>query len=591
MAVFETNLAADMRTINYNTINDYALYYGPGGSHSKQELVFEYGYADEGHTDTVVGSFEYSVDSDALELISFEGTVTGFTHDWHFNEYEMGDDGHETVVSYSGSFTLSDFSLNADYFLGSYASAEVAAFVFQGDDQISGSSGIDYLLGLDGADTLRAKDGNDTLDGGIGEDIMLGGRGDDLYLVDNVGDVVSENQNEGNDTVESSLSYRLGLNIDNLNLTGSGNISGIGNELANRLSGNSGNNNLSGGDGNDTINGSAGADIINGGAGNDVINGGAGNDGMNGGAGDDTYVLDSGHDKVVDTSGTDTVTSLISCNLSAFSTIENLKLLGTSNISGMGNILDNALTGNSGKNTLSGGAGDDIISGGAGADTLDGGAGTDTLDYRTSGGVKIDLAAQTASGSAHGDTFSSFENVSGSNFDDALYGDGGANVLRGYLGDDTLDGRSGNDILYGYEGNDRMLGMEGSDTLQGGAGADDLCGGKGRDLLKGGDGNDTFTFRAISDSTRLPDGRDTIFDFTTHDRIDLSGIDAGATSSGNQVFNFMGTKAFTGKAGDLRYEKKASDTYIYADVNGDKVADFAIHLDDAVTLQKGYFIL
>lgn len=40
-----------------------------------------------------------------------------------------------------------------------------------------------------------------------------------------------------------------------------------------------------------------------------------------------------------------------------------------------------------------------------------------------------------------------------------------------------------------------------------------------------------------------------------------------------------------------RFEVKASDTYTYADVNGDKKADFSIHLDDAVTLSKGYFIL
>jgi len=52
-----------------------------------------------------------------------------------------------------------------------------------------------------------------------------------------------------------------------------------------------------------------------------------------------------------------------------------------------------------------------------------------------------------------------------------------------------------------------------------------------------------------------------------------------------------GTSAFSGKAGELRFEKKASDTYIYGDVNGDGTADFAIHLDDAVALTQSYFIL
>jgi hypothetical protein len=41
----------------------------------------------------------------------------------------------------------------------------------------------------------------------------------------------------------------------------------------------------------------------------------------------------------------------------------------------------------------------------------------------------------------------------------------------------------------------------------------------------------------------------------------------------------------------LRYVKQASDTYVYGDTNGDRNADFAVHLDDAVTMSKGYFVL
>jgi hypothetical protein len=78
---------------------------------------------------------------------------------------------------------------------------------------------------------------------------------------------------------------------------------------------------------------------------------------------------------------------------------------------------------------------------------------------------------------------------------------------------------------------------------------------------------------------------------STGDRIDLSAIDASSKTSGNQAFFFKGTAAFSGAAGEVRYVKQASDTYIYADVNGDKKADLTIHLDDAVTLTKDYFIL
>ncbi|WP_436041195.1 M10 family metallopeptidase C-terminal domain-containing protein, partial [Rhizobium sp. LjRoot98] len=96
-----------------------------------------------------------------------------------------------------------------------------------------------------------------------------------------------------------------------------------------------------------------------------------------------------------------------------------------------------------------------------------------------------------------------------------------------------------------------------------------------------------------ADSTVAVSGRDTIFDFsgTGGDRIDLSAIDANTAASGNQAFTYVGTAAFTGKAGELRYVKAASDTYVYGDVNGDGKADFAIHLDDAVSLAKGYFVL
>jgi serralysin len=116
--------------------------------------------------------------------------------------------------------------------------------------------------------------------------------------------------------------------------------------------------------------------------------------------------------------------------------------------------------------------------------------------------------------------------------------------------------------------------------------------GAGADRLNGGSGTDSFVFKALSDSTVAASGRDTNFDFTPRsDRIDLSTIDANTSIAGDQAFLFAGTAAFGGKKGELRYVRDVSDTYIYGDVNGDRKADLAIHLDDAVTLQKGYFVL
>lgn len=158
-------------------------------------------------------------------------------------------------------------------------------------------------------------------------------------------------------------------------------------------------------------------------------------------------------------------------------------------------------------------------------------------------------------------------------------------------GSDRLSGGNLADKLYGYGGNDILAGKAGNDYLRGGAGNDKIDGGIGRDALYGESGSDTFIFRNVKDSTVASTGRDTIYDLTASDRIDLHLIDANTTATGNQDFKFIGTKDFSGKAGELRFDKKASDTFIYGDVNGDKKADFAIHLDDALSLKAGYFIL
>jgi Ca2+-binding RTX toxin-like protein len=134
---------------------------------------------------------------------------------------------------------------------------------------LNGTAGDDVINGLAGNDTLNGLAGNDTLNGGAGADKMSGGAGDDTYIVDNAKDQVIELANEGSDTVNSSVSFTLGTNIENLILTGSSKINGTGNALANVLTGNSGVNTLSGGAGDDTLNGKLGNDTLTGGAGKD----------------------------------------------------------------------------------------------------------------------------------------------------------------------------------------------------------------------------------------------------------------------------------------------------------------------------------
>src|SRR5207247_965968 len=99
--------------------------------------------------------------------------------------------------------------------------------------------GNDLLFGGGGDDNLNGGDGNDLLDGGSGADTMTGGLGADTYVVDNAGDVVTENAGEGTDTVQSAITYTLGANVENLTLTGASAINGTGNTLDNVLTGNS----------------------------------------------------------------------------------------------------------------------------------------------------------------------------------------------------------------------------------------------------------------------------------------------------------------------------------------------------------------
>src|SRR5437764_9381576 len=148
------------------------------------------------------------------------------------------------------------------------------------------------MTGGVGNDLLDGGSGNDTLDGGVGADTMTGGLGNDIFLVDNAGDVVNENPGEGTDTVKTTLSsYTLTSNVENLTYIGAGNFGGVGNALAN------------------IITGGAGNDVLNGGVGNDTLDGGVGADTMTGGLGNDIFIVDNVADVVIENpvEGTDTV--------------------------------------------------------------------------------------------------------------------------------------------------------------------------------------------------------------------------------------------------------------------------------------------
>ncbi|RLJ65139.1 DUF4347 domain-containing protein [Sulfurisoma sediminicola] len=112
--------------------------------------------------------------------------------------------------------------------------------------------------------------GDDTLDGRFGNATLVGGQGSDLYFVDNAYDRVVELPFEGTDAVQASVTYCLPQNVEDLVLTGSLAINGIGNRQNNHIVGNAASNCLFGDAGNDVIEAGPG-DLVFGGAGRDEV--------------------------------------------------------------------------------------------------------------------------------------------------------------------------------------------------------------------------------------------------------------------------------------------------------------------------------
>jgi len=138
-------------------------------------------------------------------------------------------------------------------------------------EHLIGSNHNDSLIGDIKNNILDGGAGNDLLNGGAGIDTMIGGLGNDTFVVNHLSDLVTEKSGEGTDKVNSSVTYILPANVENLTLTSTLVINGTGNGQANKIIGNSANNQLNGGAGNDTLDGGAGTNILIGGAGKDIF--------------------------------------------------------------------------------------------------------------------------------------------------------------------------------------------------------------------------------------------------------------------------------------------------------------------------------
>jgi Ca2+-binding RTX toxin-like protein len=471
------------------------------------------------------------------------------------------------------------------------------------------------------------------LNGAGGADQMYGGNGDDIYIVDHLNDRANETSaGGGTDEVQSSVSFQLEANVENLTLTGTGDTTGVGNALANVLIGNTGNN---------TLSGAAGADTMSGGLGHDV------------------YWVDDAGDVVneAESAGIDRAESAISYTLGLH--VDNLTLTGTA-ANGTGNGLANVIIGNASANTLSGGDGDDTLDGKAGADTMIGGYGYDIYFVDDAG----DVVSETFTGDL--DTVQSLISYTlGANLDiltlagtGHINGTGNllGNVLNGNAGHNVLDGGGGADNMFGGLGNDTYIisdlgdkafetssvggndhvlsaisfqlgsniekltltgtgntngfGNENSNTLIGNGGNNTLSGGAGADTMTGGAGHDIYYVDVAGDvvNEAAAEGTDTVNSAITYtlganlENLTLTGS-AALNGTGNELNNVItgnaganslnggnGNDTLTGGLGaDTLNGGSGDDTYV---IDGsDTLVEFAGGGNDTVQTSQSYTLL
>ncbi|MBM6581019.1 right-handed parallel beta-helix repeat-containing protein [Microvirga sp. BT689] len=478
------------------------------------------------------------------------------------------------------------------------------------------------LTGNAAANNLEGFGGADTIYGGGGTDTLQGGDGNDVYIVDDAVDLIVEKANGGlggYDQVFASVSYALSAQVEELTLTGTANLTAVGNSGTNTLNGNAGHN---------------------------VLDGGGGGDKMRGGLGNDIYYVDHTQDVVTEAAGegTDTIISSISVSVASplAANVENLWLLDPANpgdplakwaIEGAGNQLSNTIVGNSAGNKLYGYGGDDTMIGGAGNDTLDGGEGSDIAQYsgnrasytiagllanRTVAGgtegtdtlLNIDVL-QFADGRLVGDTWvptpvpaappvstsnpvvsrtgnARSETLNGrDNIDDIIKGQGGNDTIKGRGGNDRLNGGTGNDKVYGESGDDRVNGDSGNDYVHGGSGNDWASGGTGNDRVYGSSGNDRVYGSSGNDTVDGGSGNDWVYGDSGNDRV-YGGLGDDVVNGGagnDRLYGNAGSDAFVFNA---RLGTASTDRKVSFDTIVDfKVRDDSFLLDNAVFKKLG----
>jgi Ca2+-binding RTX toxin-like protein len=227
-----------------------------------------------------------------------------------------------------------------------------------GNDDLNGSVGAETIVagggnntltGGSGAQVLMAGSGNDTLDGGSGPMTLDGGTGSDLFIVNDASTIVDAVAG-ANNSLESSVSYVMPSNLQTMTMIGYGSVVATGNNANDSIVGNYGNDTLISGSGVDTLVGQGNVNVY------DVNN-----------SSDVVQAIGDGAANTVNSS----VSYVDPTN------VQTLNLLGSANLSAVGNAQAGTLNANSGNDTLTAGTGADTLVSGSGVDSLVGTAGND----------------------------------------------------------------------------------------------------------------------------------------------------------------------------------------------------------------------
>ena len=498
------------------------------------------------------------------------------------------------------------------------------------------------IAGIDSDDTLFGTSGNDTLNGGIGVDSMSAGTGDDVYYVDNPGDVVIEQTNQGRDVIYATVSYTLaaGTSVEALStdsIAGTDAINFTGNSFNNEIYGNNGAN---------------------------ILNGGGGGDYLVGWGGDDTYLIFSGAEIIIENlnGGRDVVYTSVSYALAAGISVEALStdsIAGTDAINLTGNAFNNEIYGNNGANLLNGGGGGDYLVGWGGDDTYLIFSGAEIIIENLNGGrdvvytsVSYALAAGAYVEALSTDSIAgtSAINLTGNAFNNEIYGNNGANILNGGGGGDYLVGWGGDDTYLIFSGAEiiienqnggrdvvytsvsyalaagsyvealstdsiagtnaiNLFGNAFNNEIYGNNGANILNGGGGGDYLVGWGGDDTYL---IFNGTEIiienqNGGRDVVYTSLSYALDAGVSVEALSTDSiagtnainltgnefGNEVYGNNGANVLNGGgAADYLVGYGGADSFAFTTALGggniDILADFSV-ADDTILLENAVF--